>query len=132
MIILGGLMLTTTALLALRYLRVDGGTPQAAFLPVVLVTLVGFLLIGPYSYLGGAMALDFGGRQASATAAGIIDGVGYLLGGVVAGKVIARISVQLGWEGVFTLLVGVVGLCCIAAALLLGQQRRRIEPKASE
>jgi len=29
--------------------------------PVVLVTLVGFLLLGPYSYLAGAMSLDFGG-----------------------------------------------------------------------
>jgi OPA family glycerol-3-phosphate transporter-like MFS transporter len=121
-IILGGLILTTTALLALGSLRVNGGTAQAALLPVVLVTLVGFLLIGPYSYLGGAIALDFGGKQGSATAAGIIDGVGYL-GGILAGKKIAEISIQFGWQGAFFVLAGVVALCCVAAAQFLRQQR---------
>ena len=29
-------------------------------IPVMLVGLVGFLLLGPYSYLAGAIALDFG------------------------------------------------------------------------
>ncbi len=31
--------------------------------PVVVVTSIGFLLIGPYSYLSGAISLDFGGKQ---------------------------------------------------------------------
>ena len=44
-----------------------------------------FLLIGPYSYLAGAISLDFGGKRGGATACGIIDGVGYL-GGVLAGE----------------------------------------------
>ena len=30
---------------------------------MALVALVGFVIIGPYSYFAGAMALDFGGKQ---------------------------------------------------------------------
>src|SRR5215467_6671047 len=46
--------------------------------PVVLVALIAFLLVGPYSFLAGAIAMDFGGRQGSGTTSGVIDGVGYL------------------------------------------------------
>jgi len=52
--------------------------------PVVLVAAIAFLLVGPYSFLAGAVAMDFGGRQGSGTASGFIDGIGYL-GGVLAG-----------------------------------------------
>jgi sugar phosphate permease len=51
-------------------------------LAVGLVTLIAFLMIGPYSYLAGAVALDLGGRRGSATTSGVIDGVGYL-GGIL-------------------------------------------------
>ena len=37
------------------------GASKAA--PVALVTLVAFVMIGPYSYLSGAISLDFGGKQ---------------------------------------------------------------------
>ena len=36
----------------------------------VLALLGGFLLVGPYSFLAGAVALDFGGKKGSAAAAG--------------------------------------------------------------
>jgi len=64
---------------------------------VVVIGVVAFCLLGPYSYLGGAFALDFGGKQASASASGIIDGIGYL-GGVLAGDTVARLSVAFGWR----------------------------------
>ena len=83
-----------------------------------------FLLIGPYSYLAGAISLDFGGKRGGATACGIIDGVGYLFGGVIAGKVVANVSVLLGWQGVFQMLTVVALLTSIAAALFLFDQLR--------
>jgi sugar phosphate permease len=43
---------------------------------------VAFWLLGPYSLLAGAVALDFGGRRGSATAAGLIDTAGYLAAGL--------------------------------------------------
>ena len=74
--------------------------PRSRWLAVALIGCVAFCLLGPYSYLGGAFALDFGGHRAGAASSGIIDGVGYL-GGALAGDSVARISVALGWRGVF-------------------------------
>lgn len=85
-------------------------------LPVALVTLVGFLMIGPYSYLAGAISLDLGGKQGSATTSGIVDGVGYL-GGILAGDSVARVSIAYGWHGAFTILAGVVWLTSVASFL---------------
>jgi OPA family glycerol-3-phosphate transporter-like MFS transporter len=94
-----------------------------ATLPLVLIGIVAFCLLGPYSYLGGAFALDFGGRRASAAASGFIDGIGYL-GGVLAGDSVARISVAFGWHGVFLTLAGVCALSALAAGWLYKVQSR--------
>jgi len=94
-----------------------------ATLPLVLIGIVAFCLLGPYSYLGGAFALDFGGRRASAAASGFIDGVGYL-GGTLAGDSVARISVAFGWHGVFLTLAGVCALSALAAGWLYKVQSR--------
>src|SRR5215831_17202415 len=60
-----GLSATAAVLLTLRSLHPGTAPPM---LPLVAIGLVGFTLLGPYSYLGGAFALDFGGKQASASA----------------------------------------------------------------
>jgi len=91
-------------------------------LPVVLVALIAFLLVGPYSFLGGAVAMDFGGRQGSGTTSGVIDGVGYL-GGVLAGDSIARLSAAFGWSGAFITLGGVCFISSIAALRYALHQR---------
>ena len=91
-----------------------GSTPTA--LPVLTIGVVAFCLLGPYSYLGGAFALDFGGKQASAASSGIIDGIGYL-GGVLAGDSVARLAGALGWERVFLVLAAVSAVAAIAAGL---------------
>ena len=91
---------------------------------LILVSTVAFLLIGPYSYLAGAISLDFGGKRGGATACGIIDGFGYLFGGVVAGKVVANLSVSAGWQGVFKMLAVVALLTSLAAAFFLADQMR--------
>jgi sugar phosphate permease len=80
------------------------------------------MLIGPYSYLAGAIALDFGGKRGSATAAGIIDGVGYL-GGVLAGDAFARATVRYGWQGAFLILAVISAASAVVALLFLLQQR---------
>ena len=92
--------------------------------PVVLVTLVGFLLLGPYSYLAGAMSLDFGGKRGAATAAGIIDGVGYLAGWL-SGDTVARITVAFGWKNAFLVLACAAFLTALVALVLLTHQRVR-------
>jgi len=124
-IIFYGLMLTGVALLTLGHLDFGG----SRLWPVLLVTAVAFLMLGPYSYLAGAMALDFGGKQGSATASGIIDGVGYL-GGILAGDSMARISVAWGWSGTFTVLAGVTWLSSVAAAAYLTNEKRGVATSA--
>ncbi len=117
-IILVGTLLCALTLGVLGSADFAGRSQQA----LVLVSIVAFLLIGPYSYLAGAISLDFGGKRGGATACGIIDGVGYLFGGVVAGKVVANVSVSWGWQGVFQMLAIVALLTSITATLFLINQ----------
>jgi len=122
-IILWGMILAGAALLTLGLADFKN-----AGWPVVLVAVVAFLILGPYAYLAGAIALDFGGKQGSGTASGLIDGVGYL-GGVLAGNSMASIAVTWGWKGAFAVLAGVTWIGSIAAALYFVQQRRPgVEP----
>ena len=102
------------ALLILTYLP---PTPAGSTLAVGAIGLVAFCLLGPYAYLGGAYALDFGGKQGGAVASGLIDGVGYL-GGALAGDSVARISVAFGWKGVFMSLAAVCAAATAGAAYL--------------
>jgi len=119
-IIFYGLLLTAGALMMMAF----GLFGDSRVMPVILVALVAFLMIGPYSFLAGAISLDFGGKQGSATASGLIDGVGYL-GGVLAGNSVARISVIWGWTGAFAALASVAMLSSLAAGVYLVQLRRR-------
>jgi sugar phosphate permease len=118
-IILYGMLLSAVVLSVLAF--GDFGGSKVA--PVALVALVAFVMIGPYSYLAGAISLDFGGKQGSATASGLIDGAGYL-GGVLAGNSFANASVMWGWKGAFCSLAAIAALSSVAAGAYLRNQRR--------
>ena len=120
LILLVGLCATAMALLVLMSMH---SSTTSALLPLLAIGTIAFCLLGPYSYLGGAFALDFGGKQASAAASGIIDGVGYL-GAVVAGDSVARVSVAFGWKGVFLSLAAVSALAAIGAGILYALNSR--------
>jgi sugar phosphate permease len=120
-IIFFGLLATTCTLTALAL----GNFGGSRLMPVVLVALIAFVMIGPYSYLAGAISLDFGGRLGSATASGFIDGFGYL-GGVLAGNTVAGISVSWGWRGAFLALALVALLSSAAAGAYLAALARRV------
>lgn len=119
-----GLAASTATLLVLMVLRAGGGAHPS--FPLIAIGVVAFCLLGPYSYLGGAFALDFGGKQASAVSSGIIDGIGYL-GAVAAGDSIARISVAAGWQGVFVALAAVSALATVGAGWLYYMNTRAAE-----
>jgi OPA family glycerol-3-phosphate transporter-like MFS transporter len=104
-----GFLTSGVVLLALTVLQ---PTTSGSTLAVAMIGAVAFCVLGPYSYLGGAYALDFGGKQAGAASSGLIDGIGYL-GGILAGDTVARISVGFGWKGVF---VALAVVCVLAAA----------------
>ncbi len=89
---------------------------------VVLVGAAGFFIFGPYSMIGGGVvALDFGGTQSAATAAGLLDGIGYF-GASLAGVGVARVVGAWGWPVAFDMLAG---LAAVAAVLTLPLWRRR-------
>jgi sugar phosphate permease len=117
-----GLTATAVALFLLTLIH-RGGTD--ASLPIALIGVVGFCLLGPYAYLGGAMALDFGGKAAGAVASGIIDGVGYI-GAVFAGVGGAKLAVALGWRGVFATLAVIGAVGAIGAGVLYAMERRAV------
>jgi sugar phosphate permease len=119
--------MTASAICLIVLARTPGHASR--WTPVILVTLVGFLLLGPYSYLAGAMSLDFGGKRGSATAAGIIDGVGYLAGWL-SGDTVARITVAFGWKNAFLSMAGVAFLTASVAMVLAYNQRIRIPAEA--
>ena len=108
--------LTGAAVALLLLMGVHPGGASTLF-PVLMIGIVAFCLLGPYSYLGGAFALDFGGKQASAASSGIIDGIGYI-GGALAGDTVARIARAYGWEGVFVSLAVVSAVAAVCAGIL--------------
>ena len=115
-----GLLIGTLGLLALAYGDFKGQTTTV----VALTAAIGFVLIGPYSLLAGAISLGFGGKQASATAAGWIDGVGYV-GGILSGNLIGSVAEHQGWGPAFKILALTAGLSFIVAILYYFSERKR-------
>ncbi len=113
--------------LALAGLAMLGDGGRAGWIAAtVLVGAAGFLLIGPYSLLAGAIALDLGGKRGSGSASGLIDGVGYL-GGVLSGEGLARLVLAGGWPFTFATLAAIAWASgALAMAWCFGQRRRGI------
>jgi OPA family glycerol-3-phosphate transporter-like MFS transporter len=64
----------------------------------IFLILLSFFVNGPHSLLGGAAAIDFGGRKAAASAAGLIDAFQYIGAGLT-GFVIGGVLDKFGWSG---------------------------------
>jgi sugar phosphate permease len=115
-----GLSAATVALLGLMSIPSGAST---TLIPLLAIGAVAFCLLGPYSCLGGAFALDFGGKQGSAVASGMIDGIGYL-GGILAGTSVTQIANSFGWQGVFVALAAVTALATLGAGFLFALRYR--------
>jgi MFS transporter, OPA family, glycerol-3-phosphate transporter len=102
------------------------GRPQVA---IALLSMTSFFLIGPYTYLSGVMALDLGGKRGSSTAAGLLDGAGYL-GAIASGVGVAWIAEKYQWGAAFKALSLACGLTLIFAVayLILSERRRHARP----
>jgi OPA family glycerol-3-phosphate transporter-like MFS transporter len=90
---------------------------------LALVGSVAFLLIGPYSLLAGAMAMELGGRRGSSTAAGLIDAAGYL-GAVLSGWGIGALAEHRGWTVAFRSLAAVAAGAVVATVCYCRLQPR--------
>ena len=79
--------------LLILFYYVHGATAAAVFL-----ILLSFFVNGPHSLLGGAAAMDFGGRKAAGSAAGMIDAFQYI-GAGLAQPFVGFIIDTYGWDG---------------------------------
>jgi len=67
------------------------------FMAAMMIMLLSFFVNGAHGMIGGAASMDFGGRKAAATAAGLIDGFQYLAGAFV-GQAVGYITTNYGWQ----------------------------------
>jgi len=127
-VVVPALVLLVVSLGSMAFINVTG-RPIAA---MALVAGTSFFLTGPYSYLSGVMALDLGGKRGSSTAAGLIDGAGYV-GAIASGWGVAAIAARYKWAGVFLALTGV---CCltlvVAVAYLILSERKNANRAAPQ
>ena len=100
-----------------------------ALVPLLLVSASAFMLIGPYSFLSGAMALDLGGKKGSSTAAGFIDGAGYA-GAILSGWAVGWVAQHFGWNWVFIALA-IVAALTLVAAIVYWRYHEEVLPKVA-
>jgi OPA family glycerol-3-phosphate transporter-like MFS transporter len=124
-VVVPSLILATASLYLMGAVDVVG-KPRAA---IALISVTSFFLIGPYTYLSGVMALDLGGKRGSSTAAGLLDGAGYL-GAIASGVGVAWIAQKYQWGAAFKTLAGACGLTLIFALtyLILSERNRQTRP----
>ena len=116
-------MATTLALLA----GVIGVLPRTAGSPLAgaaLIGAVGLLVYGPYSLLSGVLAVESGGARLAATAAGVIDGVGYLAA-ILSGAALGRVLDVGGYALGFRILSA---LTAVSALLALALRSSPLDP----
>ncbi len=90
---IGFIGMTVVMLLFLASDAIGLGPLAAA---ILLMTL-SFFVNGSHGMIGGAASMDFGGRKAAATAAGLFDGMQYLAGAFV-GVGVGYITDHYGWQ----------------------------------
>jgi OPA family glycerol-3-phosphate transporter-like MFS transporter len=117
-VMLPSVLLLVAVLTVMSALRLRG-QPVAA---LVLVGAASFFLIMPYAFCAGVLAIDLGGRRASATASGLVDSAGYV-GGVFSGYGIAATATRYGWRSAFGVLAAVAAATAVAIAVYAWQSR---------
>ena len=88
--------------------------------------LVGFTLYGPYSLMSGAMVMDFGGKEAAASASGIVDMIG-AAGAIFTGVGMGYLIETYGWNGAFGIIVAMASVATFLSSLLWNHKPLRSE-----
>jgi OPA family glycerol-3-phosphate transporter-like MFS transporter len=69
--------------MALSLALMSSGLLHSAWRGTVLLLVIAFFIQSAHSLVGGAASMDFGGKKAVATAAGLFDGAQYLAGAII-------------------------------------------------
>ena len=86
-------------------------------LSLIVLIMIGFLTYGPHVLMVTTMPMDFASRKAAASAAGFIDGMGYVgaaLTGISSGWLIDNV----GWHSAFYFWVAASGIAAILMLIL--------------
>lgn len=105
-----------------------------AYASAAVLVMLSFFINGAHGMIGGAASMDFGGRKAAATAAGLFDGMQYIAASPMGYAMGSLLGQRAGWN-MWTLavlpfaLVGVV----LGASLwnVLPKQRSSAEPEVA-
>lgn len=122
--VLAGLVPLVAILGVMGSIREPGG----AVLPLVLISAAAILMIGPYSFLAGAISLDLGGKVGSSTTAGLVDAAGYL-GAIASGIGIGSLAQRAGWDAAFGSLA-IVALVTVGATIAYWRFQERLAENA--
>jgi OPA family glycerol-3-phosphate transporter-like MFS transporter len=91
--------------------------PGAWVWSLICLAVVGFCTYGPHVLMVGHAAQDFAGRKAAASAAGFIDGFGYI-GAAMTGVFTGWLVDRFGWyAGFYYWIIAAVVAACIMLAL---------------
>jgi sugar phosphate permease len=120
-VMLVGLVVSLLAVAAMMSAQGTASTHTTAI--VALIGMAGFFLLGPYSMSAGCLTLDIAGAKAAGSAAGFVDGMGYV-GGALATWVTGLMADQLGWKNVFYMLAGFAALALLSS-MMMGRVYRR-------
>jgi sugar phosphate permease len=110
------IMAASLAVVVVLVMVLGHGGVNDATTAAFLIGGVGLFLLGPYSLLAGAVALDIAGKRGTATATGIIDGAGYLAG-ALSGYVLGAVADRAGWSAVFDLVTGAALVATIVSGV---------------
>ena len=120
-------MVVSLALLTVAVAVLAHGRIVDVRIAALSIAACGLFLLGPYSLLGGAITLDVAGTTAASTAAGIIDGVGYV-GASLSGIVIGGVAQAYGWGRAFDVVAGATATATAVSALWAWRTRAAREP----
>lgn len=120
------LLPSVAALFGLAFWSGSGGV----WVPLILISAIGFLILGPYSFLSGSISVDLGGKRGSATAAGLADTAGYL-GGAASLQYVGALAESHGWAGAFTFLAIALAITTVVAlAYWYFHEHRKVDAPA--
>ncbi len=118
-----GIIVFIACLLMAGVLALMAGTITGKTGALLAISAIGLLLLGPYSFLAGAMSLDAGGRKGAATASGLVDAVGYV-GGTLSVWLTGLLAQRYSWNGAFIGLAFLAALTALASGIFYWSQER--------
>jgi sugar phosphate permease len=107
-------MAVSLAVVVVLVLVLAHGHVRSPVVATCVIGGVGLFLLGPYSLLAGAMALDVSSKKGAATASGAIDSAGYI-GAIAAGVLLGRVVDVGGWPAAFDVVAGAAGVATVVA-----------------